>query len=85
MIQIIKEILQLHKDNVSKYKMQFYNEYFFYEGKRLSKPLCKKKIIIAPFLLYTGVRIAFRLCFRQYQITNNKYKIQNVAAYVLWY
>ncbi len=30
MIQIIKLILILHKDNASKYKMQFLNEDFIY-------------------------------------------------------
>ncbi len=30
MIQIIKHILILHKDNASKYKMQFLNDDFIY-------------------------------------------------------
>ncbi len=30
MIQIIKQILILHKDNLSKYKMQFWNKDFIY-------------------------------------------------------
>ncbi len=34
MILIIKLILKLHKDNSSKYKMQFLNNDFTYEGKK---------------------------------------------------
>ncbi len=31
-------MLILHKDNASKYKMQFLNNDFIYKGKKLSKP-----------------------------------------------
>ncbi len=38
MIQIIKLISILHKDNPSKYKIQFWNNDLIYYGKKLSKP-----------------------------------------------
>ncbi len=49
MIQIIKQILILHKDNPSKYKMQFLNNDFIYQGKKAVQTclaLCEK--VIAP-------------------------------------
>ncbi len=38
MIQIIKQILILHKDNLSKYKYCFEIMISFIKGKKLSKP-----------------------------------------------
>lgn len=44
MIQIIKLILKLHKDNPAKYKMPFCNDDSIYEGKKLLWSYVKKVI-----------------------------------------
>ncbi len=49
MIQIIKQIFILHKDNPSKYKMQFWNNDFIYWGKKAVQTcLALREKVIAP-------------------------------------
>ena len=50
MFQIIKPILISHKDNRSKYKMQFLNDDVIYLGKQIQTylALCEKVIVQCP-------------------------------------